>query len=120
MPGSAAGPPFPRCESTTTTGETTTPSRACWPGLGPRVGRQRGDSHSDNFEGTPRQTTVLDQATSALPADLQAKGFLDQALMVLGTGFGRTPRINGNDGLPALFDEIDVDALRDVDVARHG
>ncbi len=57
---------------------------------------------------------------SALLADLQAKGLLHQTLVVLGSEFGRTPRINDNDGLPALFDEIDVDALRDVDVARHG
>ncbi len=35
---------------------------------------------------------------SALPADLQTKGLLDQTLVVLGTEFGRTPRINDNDG----------------------
>ena len=31
-------------------------------------------------------------------ADLQPKGLLDQTLVVLGTEFGRTPRINDNDG----------------------
>ena len=40
---------------------------------------------------------VLDQAMIALLPDLQAKGLLDQALMVLGSEFGRTPRTNDND-----------------------
>ena len=56
------------------------------------------ETHSDRFEGTPRQAAVLDQAMSALLADLQAKGLLDQMLVVLGTEFGYTPRINDNDG----------------------
>ncbi len=34
----------------------------------------------------------------APPADLQAKRLLDQMLVVLGTEFGRTTRINGDDG----------------------
>ena len=40
---------------------------------------------------------------SAPLADLQAKGLLDQTLVVLGAEFGRTPRINDDDGknLPA-------------------
>ncbi len=44
---------------------TTTPSGACCSGLG-----SRGDTHSDNFEGTPRQAAVLHQAMIALLADL--------------------------------------------------
>ena len=35
---------------------------------------------------------------SALSSDLQAEGLLDQTMVVLGTEFGRTPRINDNDG----------------------
>ena len=54
--------------------------------------------HSDNFEGTPRQAGVLDQETSALLTDLHAKGLLDQTVVVLGSEFGRTPRINDEDG----------------------
>ena len=50
-----------------------------------------GGRYSDNFEGTPRQAAVLDQAMSALLADLQPKGLLHQTLVVLGTEFGRTP-----------------------------
>ena len=56
------------------------------------------DTHSDNFKGTPRQAAVLDQVMSALLADLHAKGLLDQTLGVLGAEFGRTTRINDNDG----------------------
>ncbi len=54
-------------------------------------------THSDNIKGTPRQAAVL-EAMRALPADLHAKELLDQTLVVLGTEFGRTPRINNNDG----------------------
>ncbi len=35
---------------------------------------------------------------SALLMDLQTKGLLNQTLVVLGTEFGRTPRINDDDG----------------------
>jgi hypothetical protein len=35
-------------------------------------------------------TIVLDQAMSAMLADLQAEGLLDQTLVVQGTEFGRT------------------------------
>ena len=67
-------------------------------GAGIRDWEAKRDTHSDNFEGTPRQTTVPDQAMSALLGDLPAKGLLEQTLEVLGTEFGRTPRINDNDG----------------------
>ncbi len=55
-------------------------------------------THSDNFEGTPQHAAVLDQAMSALLADLQAKGLLGQTVVVLGTEFGRTTRNNDDDG----------------------
>ena len=51
------------------------------PGLG--SGEDVRDTHSDNFEGTPQ---------------LQSKGLLGQTLLVLGTEFGRTPRITDDDG----------------------
>ncbi len=56
------------------------------------------DTHSDNFEGTPCKVAVQNQEMIALLADLQDKGRLDQAMVVLGTEFGRTARINGNEG----------------------
>ncbi|MDP6361584.1 MAG: DUF1501 domain-containing protein [Planctomycetota bacterium] len=55
-------------------------------------------ARSDNFEGTPGQAAVPDQAMSALLADLQAKGLLDQTHVVLGIECGPTLRINDNDG----------------------
>ena len=69
---------------------------ACWPGLGSRE-EIRG-THSDNFEGTPRQVVVSDRAISAPLADLQVKRLPDKRLVVLPTEFGRTPRINDDDG----------------------
>ena len=60
------------------------------------------NTHSDNFEGTPCQSTILDQAMIALLEDRQAKGLLDQTLVVLESEFGRTPRINDNDGRDKL------------------
>jgi uncharacterized protein (DUF1501 family) len=51
-------------------------------------------AHSDNLDGTPRQAAILDQAMSALLGDHQAKGLLDQTLVVLGTDSVRKPRIN--------------------------
>ena len=56
------------------------------------------DTHSDNFEGTPGQTAVLEQAMTPLVAVLRGKGLLDQTLVVVGTEFGRMPRTNDNDG----------------------
>ena len=54
--------------------------------------------YSDNFEGTQRHAAIPDQAMSGMLADLHSKGLLDQTLAVLGTEFGRTPRIDGDDG----------------------
>ena len=56
------------------------------------------DIHSDNFEGTPARSAILDQAMSTLLADLESRGLLDRTLVVLRTEFGRTPRINDDDG----------------------
>ena len=61
-------------------------------------GRNGSNTHSDNFERTPRQAAVLDQAMSAVLADLQTKGLPAQTQVVLATEFGHTPRINDNDG----------------------
>ena len=73
-------------------------------GLPARINDNRGMSDwrrqstlSENFK-TPRQTAILDQALTALLANLQAMGLLSETLVVLGTEFGRTPRINCNDG----------------------
>lgn len=56
------------------------------------------DWHNDNFGEMENKMPALDQALSALLQDLQAKGLLDSTLVVLGTEFGRSPRINSNAG----------------------
>ena len=56
------------------------------------------NSRSNSFEGTPRQAAEPDQAMSALQAVFQDKALLDQTPVVLGSEFGRTPRISENDG----------------------
>ena len=54
--------------------------------------------HSDNFEGTSLQATVLHQAMTVLLADFQDDWPPEQTLVVLGAEFGCTPRMNDNDG----------------------
>src|SRR5262245_47656950 len=43
---------------------------------------------------------VLDAALSALLTDLEERGLLDSTLVVVSGEFGRTPRINKNQGIP--------------------
>jgi len=56
------------------------------------------DTHQDNFEQIEQQSEILDRALSALLADLNSQGLLRRTLVVLATEFGRTPRINANNG----------------------
>ena len=56
------------------------------------------DTHQENFERVSSNTAILDQGMSALLGDLAARGLLDETLVVLTTEFGRTPRINQNNG----------------------
>jgi hypothetical protein len=56
------------------------------------------DTHQNNFSRVPEQGAILDQALSALLADLEQRGMLEETLVVLATEFGRTPNINVNDG----------------------
>lgn len=56
------------------------------------------DTHQDNFDRVTELSTTLDQAVSALIADLRRLDRLDRTLIVLGSEFGRTPTINGNQG----------------------
>ena len=43
---------------------------------------------------------VLDQALSALLTDLKERGLLESTLVVVTGEFGRTPKINQNQGIP--------------------
>ncbi|GAB4154083.1 MAG: hypothetical protein Tsb009_30620 [Planctomycetaceae bacterium] len=57
------------------------------------------DTHSRNFtELRSRLMPVVDRAISALLADLQSSGMLEDTLVVWNSEFGRTPKINRNGG----------------------
>lgn len=56
------------------------------------------DTHQDNFGRTKRLMGILDPAMSALLDELERRGLADQTLVVWMGDFGRTPKINGNDG----------------------
>jgi len=56
------------------------------------------DTHTDNFTRVPENCAKLDQALSALLSDLESRGLLQETLVVLTTEFGRTPKINQNEG----------------------
>ena len=56
------------------------------------------DTHQNNFVRVPEQAGYLDQGLAALLRDLEARGMLDETLIVLATEFGRTPTINQNAG----------------------
>jgi hypothetical protein len=57
------------------------------------------DTHTKNFS-ILRENKLpgLDQTFSALMEDLNARGLLDETLLVVMSEMGRTPRINGNAG----------------------
>jgi len=64
------------------------------------------DTHTENFDAMEGKLPVLDMGLSALISDLHSRGLLDSTLVVLATEFGRTPRINNNNGRdhhPAAF-----------------
>jgi hypothetical protein len=56
------------------------------------------DMHYYIGEGIAGRGAMLDQAVSALLKDLDSKGLLETTVVAIGTEFGRTPRINANDG----------------------
>jgi uncharacterized protein DUF1501 len=58
----------------------------------------RWDSHGQNFQLVRDHGAKLDQCLSALIEDLDARGMLDDVLVVAWGEFGRTPRINGSAG----------------------
>ena len=56
------------------------------------------DHHNDIYTRLPDMVSNLDNALGALLRDLANKRMLDEVLVVLGTEFGRTPKINENAG----------------------
>ena len=65
------------------------------------------DTHSDNFKRCRSLVTAMDQSLSALIEDLDARGMLDDTIIMMSGEFGRTPRINSGSGRdhwpPAAF-----------------
>lgn len=58
------------------------------------------DHHTDIYDNNrmPQQCRILDQAMGQLITDLTEKGLIKNTMIVLATEFGRTPRINQNNG----------------------
>jgi hypothetical protein len=58
------------------------------------------DMHTDIYQRDklPGRAGILDRAASVLIKDLKSKGLLKDTLVVLGTEFGRSPRLNANGG----------------------
>ncbi len=56
------------------------------------------DTHNDNHDQVANLCNPLDQSVSALLDDLHYRGLLEETLVVIGTEFGRTPKINQNAG----------------------
>lgn len=64
------------------------------------------DTHSENFDRLETLTPSIDQGLSALLADLEARGLLEDTMVVLTSEFGRTPDIdedNGRNHYPKAF-----------------
>lgn len=58
------------------------------------------DMHADIYQNDklPNHARNLDRAVSVLIQDLKSKGLFDKTLITLGTEFGRSPKINANNG----------------------
>jgi hypothetical protein len=56
------------------------------------------DTHSQNFNTLRRQLPALDRGIANLVQDLDARGMLDDVALVVWGEFGRTPKINNNQG----------------------
>ncbi len=67
------------------------------------------DTHKDNFERTKKLMGVLDAGAGALFRDLEERHLLASTLVVIAGEFGRTPKINVNEGRdhhPAAFSAL--------------
>ncbi|MCI0457759.1 MAG: DUF1501 domain-containing protein [Gemmataceae bacterium] len=56
------------------------------------------DTHQDNFERSRTLSTPVDRGFAALVTDLRERGLLERTLVICMGEFGRTPRINANNG----------------------
>lgn len=56
------------------------------------------DTHQNNFDSLKPLSGVLDPAWATLMRDLRSRGMLESTMVVWMGEFGRTPKINGNNG----------------------
>ncbi|MCB1228160.1 MAG: DUF1501 domain-containing protein, partial [Verrucomicrobiales bacterium] len=56
------------------------------------------DTHTANFINTPQRCETLDNGLSTLLTDLEHRGLLEDTMIVVTSEFGRTPKINQNQG----------------------
>ncbi len=56
------------------------------------------DTHANNFTAVENNLNRLDPAVGSLIEDLAARGMLKRTMVICTGEFGRTPKINGNDG----------------------
>lgn len=56
------------------------------------------DTHTDNFNRVKTNCETFDPVFATLMKDLEQRGLLDSTLILWSGEFGRTPRINGNEG----------------------
>jgi hypothetical protein len=56
------------------------------------------DTHQDNFERSKKLMQQLDPGMSGLLADLERTGLLKETMVIWMGEFGRTPKVNGNQG----------------------
>ncbi len=67
------------------------------------------DTHDDNFNQVQNLSATLDAGLSTLIADLEERGMLESTLLVCVGEFGRTPKINGDNGrdhFPDVFSAL--------------
>lgn len=67
------------------------------------------DMHQDIYARLPERCADLDKPLAALLTDLERRGLLDDTLVVLTSEFGRTPKINQNEGrdhYPKAFSSV--------------
>jgi hypothetical protein len=67
------------------------------------------DMHQEIYARLPEKLGILDNTLGALIPDLEARGLLDDTMVVLTTEFGRTPNINqnaGRDHYPKAFSSV--------------
>ena len=67
------------------------------------------DTHDDNFNQVQNLSASLDAGMSTLIEDIQERGLLQQTLVVCVGEFGRTPKINGDNGrdhFPDVFSAL--------------